>query len=101
MINQRRKGHSFERSVAGMFKELYPDSKRHLEYQFEESNGVDVYAGPFAIQCKNTKQYAPVTKILEIKDDKKIHLLVTKGKYKKPVVVMYLDDFLNILRGSV
>jgi hypothetical protein len=97
---QRRKGATFERFVVNKFKKLFPDSQRHLEFQKEQAEkGVDVFAGPFGIQCKAYKNYAPINKIVEIKDNEVIPLLVTKGDRKEPVVCMYLDDFLELIKG--
>ena len=94
----RTKGHSYEREIAKKFRHLYPKSKRMLEYQLEDCNGVDVIAGPFSIQCKRYKDYAPISKIEEIKaPSQQIHALVTKGDRKEDIICLKLRDFLDIL----
>lgn len=92
----RRKGHNFEREVAKRFRALYPGTMRQLEYQ--QGLGVDVPAGPFDIQCKRGKQYAPITKINEIPATERIPMLVTKGDLQPTMVALRLDDFIDILK---
>lgn len=94
---QRRKGKTFEQKIARLFRPFFPTSKRHLEFQCDEAEqGTDVIAGSFRIQCKAYKSYAPINKIEEINSDG-IPLLITKGDYKRTVVAIYLDDFLDLL----
>lgn len=95
----RAKGHSFERDCAQALRKLYPDAKRHLENQFSEAQGYDLEGtGPFRFQCKAYSKYAPVAKIEEVQHTKdQIPGLITKGDNKKPVVCIYLGDFIKIL----
>ena len=97
-LRSRRKGHQFERDIANEFKKLgFKDAKRKLEYQASDCTGVDISnVGNFKIQCKRGKQYAPLSKIKEIKEDG-IHLLITKKDNDAPIVCMYFDDFKKIL----
>lgn len=92
----RTKGHSFEREIAKFFQTIgYLEAKRHLEYQSEEVVGVDLdNTGPYKVQCKRNKGYAPINKIFEIQDMKDcIPLLITKADNKPAMVVMPLSDF--------
>ncbi len=93
---ERRKGHNFERLVAKVLRPIWPDSIRILEYQ--QGRGHDVEAGPFRIQCKKCKQYVSVNRIREVKE--KVPMLVTAGDHKRPVVVMYLKDFVDLMEGK-
>ena len=94
---QRRKGHNFERETANIFKRFFPQAKRHLEYQSQEAlEGVDVKAGPFMIQCKRGRSYAPVTKLYEVQASG-IPLLVTKADRKEAIVALKLGDFIELL----
>lgn len=97
----RVKGHSFERKVAREFRELgFPNARRHLEYQAEEaSHGQDISGTyPFLVQCKATKQYAPITAIHQIADQKdQYKILVTKGDNLEPMAVMAWSDLKEIL----
>ena len=94
--SQRRKGHDFERWTAREFRRLYPDSRRYLDDVYGGS-GIDVTAGPWAIQCKAYHKYAPIAKIEEIEDPDRFPLLVTRGDYKMPMAVLPLHLLLLIL----
>lgn len=98
---QRRKGHNFERECAKILREIYPEAKRHLESQIQDCKGFDLdNTGRFRFQCKRNKNYAPVNKIEEVKDlDGTIPALITKGDNMKPVVALYLEDFLEMLKA--
>jgi len=97
----RRRGHAYERTVANIFKEIFPNAKRHLEYQASEAQGFDLDGtGNLLIQCKRYAKYVNPSKIEEVKKANKdqIPVLVTQGDYKKSVAVLYLDDFIRILK---
>lgn len=97
---QRVKGHSFERKTAILFREFYPEAKRHLEYQSQDAEaGIDVIAGPFNIQCKRKKSHCSINTIKEVKQEEgKTRLLISKPDRDEAMVVIGLDDFLNIVR---
>ena len=95
----RTKGHSYERDIAKAFREVYPGANRLLEYQSDCANGVDLRGtGALRIQCKRTANWAPITKIEEVKDTTGMPVLVTKGDRKRSVACLYLDDFIKILK---
>ena len=96
----RQKGLQFERDVANAIGHVYPEAKRHLEYQADSAQeGRDISnTGPYAIQCKNLQNYVPIKTIKEVnktKDNRPV--LITKGNKMKPVVVMYFDDWIKML----
>lgn len=96
----RNKGHGFERSVAIKLKKVFPEAKRHLEFQVQDCKGYDIdNTGKLKIQCKAYKKYAPISYIHEVNtgDKTDIPCLVTKGDREKPVAVLFLDDFIRIL----
>lgn len=98
----RRRGHDFERWVAQKLRSVFPDSKRHLEYQVGEANGIDIdNTGEFKIQCKRGKNYSPITAIEEVQLDPLdggIPVLVTKGDNKPAMVCLPFDDFLRMIK---
>jgi hypothetical protein len=100
----RQKGHQFEREVAILLREVFPKARRHLEYQDVEANGVDlVETGPFKIQCKKLKEYAPLNRIEEVQCDRlfgEVPVLITAGDGKEPLAALPLSDFI-ILAKSV
>ena len=94
----RTKGHTYERETAVKFQAVFPDAKRHLEYQAGEANGVDLdNTGNLAIQCKRYKGYAPINKIFEVDAPGKIPVLVTKADRQPDMVILPLADFIRIL----
>lgn len=97
--HQRTKGHGFEREVAIQLRKVFPECKRHLENQIQEAKGFDLdNTGPFRFQCKAMARYAPISRIEEVQDlAGTIPALITKGDRKKPVVALYLEDFIRIL----
>ena len=97
----RRKGHQFEREVAILLRPIFPNARRHLEYQDGEANGVDIaHTGVFKFQCKKLKKYASINKINEIKPDAKFHIpvLVTAGDNLKPMAVLEFNYFLEMIK---
>jgi hypothetical protein len=95
----RRKGYGYERTIANILKDIFPEAKRHLEFQGQEAKGYDLdNTGEFRIQCKRYKQYAPITKIEEVQETG-TPVLITKGDRKKDVVCMYLEDWIKLLKA--
>lgn len=97
----RRKGHQFEREVAIALRPVFPEARRHLEYQDAEANGIDlVKTGEFAFQCKKLKSYASINTIKEIQCERKlgeVPVLVTAADGEPWMAVLHFDDLLNLL----
>lgn len=98
----RTKGHSFEREIAKRLRGIFPQARRHLEYQDAEANGIDlVMTGKYSIQCKRGRKPAPISKIREVEPkDGQSPLLITQGDRDKIYVVMEFDEFLTLLKES-
>lgn len=98
----RTKGHSFERWVAETLRKIYPDAKRHLEYQAREADGRDIdHTGQYLIQCKRNKKYASLSAIKEIQIDPiecGVPVLITKGDNEEPLACLPYSHFLKLLR---
>jgi hypothetical protein len=96
----RRKGHNFEREIAIFFRNIFPEARRHLEYQDAEANGVDlVHTGPFKIQCKRGRKYSSLQAIKEITANEligDIPLLITQGDHERILVALPLEDFIRL-----
>lgn len=97
----RTKGHSFEREIAKTLRDLFPNSRRHLENHKEDARfGTDIVGiEPFRIQCKKLKKYAPITCIEEVNADRclgEIPVLITAGDKKEPMAVLPFEDFLSM-----
>ena len=98
MVNNRSRGHGFERWVSKFLKKFFPYSKRHLEYQIEECKGVDLdNTDPFAIQCKRKRNIVVYTWLEEIKDKTAIPILIAKADRKEPIIVGYLKDLSHMV----
>lgn len=100
--HSRRKGHQFERDVAIALREIYPNARRQLEYHEDDCAGVDIVnTGPFRIQCKKLKKYAPISCIEEVVHFDflgEIPVLITAGDNKPPLAVIPLDVFLDLIK---
>lgn len=98
----RTKGHSFEREIAIALRGIFPEARRHLEYQDAEANGVDlVNTGKYFIQCKRGRKYASLTAIKEVQCDEAlgdVPVLVTKGDNERILVALPLEEFLNLIK---
>ena len=99
----RRKGHSFEREIAKIFREktAFSGARRHLEYQGQEAAaGVDIIeVGKLAPQCKRGRSYAPITKLFEVGRVKNnIPMLITKADDSPILVALYFEDFIRIIK---
>lgn len=98
----RRKGHQFERDVAILLRDVFPDARRHLEYQDAEANGVDlVETGLYRIQCKRGRKYASIIAIEEVQCDTwlgEIPVLITQGDNKETMAVLPFSEFKRLLR---
>lgn len=99
-INSRRKGHGEERKLALHWRAngLFPDAKRHLEYQSQEAKeGVDLdNTACFDVQIKVGKQvpkflYTIINQIRNQAGQYKVG--VVRRDNEKPLVVMPLKDW--------
>lgn len=97
----RTKGHSWERQVARAFRRIYPDARRHLENHKADATGIDIMnVGPWRVQCKKFKKYAPITCIEEVQCDREkghIPVLITAGDGLEPMACLPLTEFLKLV----
>ena len=95
----RAKGAAFEREVAIIFRNVFPDARRRLENHKDDANGVDLMnTGRFKIQCKKLKDWAPVGRIKEITlEEGDIPVLITAGDNKPAMAVLPLEDFMDLV----
>ena len=104
MINSRIKGKSFENQIAKLLRPIFPNVRRLLENHADDANGVDLlHTGPYKIQCKAYKQYAPLTKNEEVQCEEMlgdVPVLVTKGNNRRILVAIPIEEFLRLLKIS-
>ena len=97
--HSRNKGAQFERDIVNKFKEIYPEAARNFEYLPGAELGVDIFCGPFKIQCKRYAKYCNPSKISECTTDSKgVPILITKGDRLPSMVVINLEAFIEILK---
>ena len=99
---ERDKGHNYERYIARELKKsgLFPEARRHLEYQDGEANGVDlINTGTLAIQIKCRQTYVPVNTIDEIDDPTRIPIVITKADRKRAMAIIPWSELLKIMKG--
>ena len=101
--SQRVKGHNFEREIAKIIRDIYPEAKRGLQYQ-SGKHCPDVVGTPFAIECKKGKCTYPKKALEQAIKDKLarndnvlIPIAVTKDDFKDTLVTMLFNDFLKII----
>lgn len=96
----RTKGHSFERKIAQDLRSIFPQAKRHLEYQSQEAEAGQDLDGtkPFQIQTKKYAKYVNPSMIEQIKEVKgQYPVLITQGDRKRPIACMYYEDWKELL----
>jgi len=87
--SSRTRGHSWERFVSAALRMIWPDARRHLEYQDGEANGIDIAntGETFRIQCKSTAKVPNIPQVFkEIRHDQEnipvvIFKVTGKGEY--------------------
>lgn len=101
---QKQKGNRGERNAVKALLEIFPNVARDLNdpndvFKIDLKN-----TEPFAIQVKHWKNHCPINIIDEIipHDDLKMPVLLSMptDRKRKSVVVMYLDDFIQIVDRS-
>lgn len=90
---------SFEREIARALRPIFPEARRHLEYQDAEANGVDlVNTGPYKIQCKRGRQYSPISALKEVQIcGSDVPVLITAADNEPALVVLPLVEWLRLL----
>lgn len=101
----RRKGIVFEREVAAALREVFPGAQRHLEFQADQAQGVDLRGtGEFKIQCKKLAKYVSINTIKEVQCDRffgEVPVLVTAGDNEEPMAVLPFSDLVKLLKSHV
>ena len=107
----RRRGHSWEREIAIIFRELWPEAKRGYQARGGTKEAPDVDGTPFFIECKRGKKTNikaalaqadaachQVTETGTVKVDTRPPIAICKDDRQKATVTMYLEDFMELMR---
>jgi len=98
--NNRRKGHTFERTICQKLKSVFPEAMTsRAGDRSKDSQGVDILnTKPFNIQAKSKINFPnPATIFKEMPKDSNYNVLAVKLKSKGNYIVMEMDDFLEVL----
>ena len=98
--SSRTKGHSWEREVAIMFRGIFPEARRGLQYQ-DGLQCSDVVGTPFHIECKRCRKVNYREAMRQAMSECKqgfAPVVIAKDDREAPVVMMLLDDFLDFVK---
>ena len=102
-MNSNRKGKVFERWVAAYFREHGHDKARRGQQYKGGADSPDVIGlDGFHIECKNTERwndYEFMAQSVRDAEEGEIPIVIAKKKFEKPLVIMRLDDFMEVLHG--
>ena len=101
--NNRRKGHDFERRIAKLLRDIYPDiqTARYASRETDD-NGIDfVNTGYVDIQAKTLKRRPNLEQVFDaMKTDKCKVFIYKDNKHRSPrgeYAVLRLEDLLKLL----
>jgi hypothetical protein len=103
---QRQKGKRGERETAARFREIFGDGVRRGWQTRHGHDDPDICGVPFLVENKRHKKVnvrAAVAQALADKEksgDKRPILVVAHEDQRKPLAVMLLDDFLELVRRA-
>ena len=98
--SQREKGAQFERDVARtLTDELGTAVKRNLGQA--RDSGDDITVGPFRIECKRRASLSVYSFIEQAEKCDGTPVVVMRGDGKRPLVMMYLDDAIPLIREGL
>jgi hypothetical protein len=101
-MNQRTKGHGFERWCAAKLRTIWPDVQtcRYAGNLWLDHCGVDlIHTDGFNFQCKAVERLSPgYHEILNsMPVGKNINAIIHKKNNKGVIVALRLDDFLKLI----
>ena len=102
----RTKGASFERAMAALFRQVFPDARRGL--QFRDQRECDLEGTPIRFELKCYKNWPSVVKALEQCradadkfDDERPRAVLVKRNFSEPYVVFHVLDFLKFCEENL
>lgn len=97
----RTKGHSYERELAAIMREIFPEAHRGLQSRGGGAEECDVEGTPFHIEAKRGVKPNPRAALYQAVRDargKRPAVAVIRDDRCTPFVVMTLADWLQLVR---
>lgn len=100
--SSRTKGHNYERTIARIFRKLWPPAKRGLQTQSGGQAVPDVDGTPLWIEVKRYKAIRGLMAIWYrlLREAKRIPVLIVKEDRADPVVVISLAFFVGLVDSA-
>ena len=100
-MNSNRKGKTFERWVARYLREKGHENARRGQQYHGGADSPDVVGlDGFHIECKNTERWSPYEFMKQSVRDSgegEIPIVIAKKNNEKPIVLIRLDDFMEVI----
>lgn len=97
----RNKGKCFEQLIARLFRPIFPNARRQLEYHINDAQGIDLqHTGIYKIQCKRYKKGVNVSKITEVllQDEFDVPVLVSQADRGCIYATIPLNEFIRLVQ---
>lgn len=105
MANGRVKGHTFERAMAKMFREMGWDKcvTSRLESKSKDDAGIDLCnTDPFQVQCKAVEKLGSLHDVLaKMPQNHNYNIVLHKRNRSGVIVAMTLEDFKEIVEKLI
>ena len=102
-MNSNLKGKTFERWVARYLRESgYEEARRGQQFKGGADSPDVIGLDGFHIECKNTQQWNAYKFVEQSERDageNEKPIVIAKKNRKRPLVMMYLDDFMEVIHG--
>ena len=96
----RNKGAEFERRVAKVLKQIWPDARRGVGQYQSSGNGADVEGTDYWVECKKGARpniQGAFKQALDAKDDRPV-LVVSMKDRDRPLYTIDEETFLNLVK---
>ena len=101
-MNSNRKGKTFERWVAAYLREHgYTEARRGQQYHGGADSPDVVGMDGFHIEAKDTQKWSDYDFMAQsVRDaaEDEIPIVIAKKNFQKPLVIIRLDDFMELIR---
>ena len=101
MIATRRKGTTYERTVAHRLAEVWPGAKRGFQFRGGDE-APDVIGTPYHIEAKHRRNVSIQAAMQQAIADSngRVPVVVSRDNHGEDLVTMRLNDWLELAHGS-